>query len=87
MVFPLNILNKSTSVYAVCENIVALQHCAIYAIPLVTLASILQCSITKIMNSLSCLSNNCYESPKKEIVSCAFEHLIHNIKIHNRVKI
>jgi len=54
-VFPLNILNESTSV---CENIVALQYCAICAIPLVTLASILQCSITKIMNSLSYLSNN-----------------------------
>ena len=31
-VFPLNILNKSTSVYTVCENIVALQHCATCAI-------------------------------------------------------
>jgi len=54
-VFPLNILNESTSV---CENIVALQYCAICAIPLFTLASILKCSITKIMNSLFCLSNN-----------------------------
>ena len=29
----------------------------------------------------------CYESPKKEIVFHAFEHLIYNIKIHNGVKI
>jgi len=29
----------------------------------------------------------CYESPKKEIIFCAFEHLIHNIKSYNRVKI
>jgi len=30
---------------------------------------------------------SCYESPKKEIVSHAFEHLIYNIKTYNRVKI
>jgi len=29
----------------------------------------------------------CYESPKKEVISCTFKHLIHNIKIHNGVKI
>jgi len=29
----------------------------------------------------------CYESPKKEIVSCTFEHLIYNIKMHNGAKI
>jgi len=29
----------------------------------------------------------CYESPKKKIVFCVFEHLIHNIKLYNRVKI
>jgi len=29
----------------------------------------------------------CYEGPKKKIVSRAFEHLIHNIKSYNRVKI
>jgi len=32
-------------------------------------------------------STVCYESPKKEIVSCAFEHLIYNIKSYNGVKI
>jgi len=30
---------------------------------------------------------SCYESPKKEVISYTFEHLIHNIKTHNRVKI
>ena len=30
---------------------------------------------------------SCYESPKKEVISHAFEHLIHNIKMHNGVKI
>ena len=29
----------------------------------------------------------CYESSKKEVISHTFEHLIHNIKIHNEVKI
>jgi len=29
----------------------------------------------------------CYKSSKKEIVFCAFEYLIHNIKSYNRVKI
>jgi len=29
----------------------------------------------------------CYESPKKEIVSHAFEYLIYNLKIYNGVKI
>jgi len=29
----------------------------------------------------------CYESPKKGIVSQAFEHLIQNLKTYNRVKI
>jgi len=29
----------------------------------------------------------CYESPKKEVISHTFEHLIYNIKMHNRVKI
>ena len=29
----------------------------------------------------------CYESPKKEVISHAFEYLIHNIKSYNRVKI
>jgi len=29
----------------------------------------------------------CYESPKKEVIFHMFEHLIHNIKTHNRVKI
>jgi len=29
----------------------------------------------------------CYESPKKKIVSHVFEHLIHNIKSYNGVKI
>jgi len=28
-----------------------------------------------------------YESPKKEIVSYAFEYLIYNLKLYNRVKI
>jgi len=28
----------------------------------------------------------CYESPKKEIVSHTFEHLIYNLKTYNRVK-
>ena len=31
-------------------------------------------------------SPECYESPKKKIVSCAFGHLIHNIKTYNGVK-
>jgi len=31
--------------------------------------------------------DNCYESPKKEIVSYVIEHLIHNIKMYNGVKI
>jgi len=30
---------------------------------------------------------DCYESPKKEIISCAFKHLIHNIKLYNKDKI
>jgi len=29
----------------------------------------------------------CYESPRKEIVSYVFEHLIHNIKSYNGVEI
>jgi len=29
----------------------------------------------------------CYESPKKKVISHTFEHLIHNIKTHNGVKI
>ena len=29
----------------------------------------------------------CYESPRKEIVSHAFEHLIYNIKSYNGVEI
>jgi len=29
----------------------------------------------------------CYESPKKEIVSCMFEHLICNLKSYNGVEI
>jgi len=29
----------------------------------------------------------CYKSPKREIVFCMFEHLIHNLKTYNRVKI
>ena len=29
----------------------------------------------------------CYESPKKEISFRAFEHLIQNLKIYNRVEI
>ena len=29
----------------------------------------------------------CYESPKKEVVFHAFEHLIQNLKSYNRVKI
>ena len=33
------------------------------------------------------VKTGCYESPKKEIVSHAFEHLIYNIKTHNGVKI
>ena len=31
--------------------------------------------------------DNCYKSPKKEIVSCMIEHLIYNIKMYNGVKI
>jgi len=38
--------------------------------------------VQKLMHSVYC-----YESPKKEINSHAFEHLIHNIKSYNRVKI
>jgi len=30
---------------------------------------------------------SCYESPKKGIVSQAFEHLIKNLKIYNGVEI
>jgi len=30
---------------------------------------------------------SCYESPKKKVISHTFEHLIHNIKTHNGVKI
>jgi len=29
----------------------------------------------------------CYESPKKKIVFYIFEHLIHNLKMYNKVKI
>jgi len=29
----------------------------------------------------------CYESPKKEIVSYVFKHLIQNLKLYNRVKV
>jgi len=29
----------------------------------------------------------CYETPKREKVSCAFEHLIQNLKSYNGVKI
>ena len=32
-------------------------------------------------------TKECYESPKKGIVSQAFEHLIKNLKIYNRVEI
>jgi len=31
--------------------------------------------------------DSCYESPKKRIVSQAFEHLIQNLKTYNRVEI
>jgi len=29
----------------------------------------------------------CYESPKKELTSCAFEHLIYNLKLYNGIEI
>jgi len=33
------------------------------------------------------ISDYCYKSPKKEIISHAFKHLIHNIKSYNKDKI
>jgi len=30
---------------------------------------------------------SCYESPKQEKVSHAFEHLVQNLKVYNRIKI
>jgi len=33
------------------------------------------------------LEQACYESPKKEMVSHAFKHLIQNLKSYNKIKI
>jgi len=30
---------------------------------------------------------SCYESPKKKLTSCAFEHLIYNLKLYNGIEI
>jgi len=40
-----------------------------------------------LFNSLYATYTTCYESPKKEIISHTFKHLIHNIKSYNKDKI
>ena len=44
-------------------------------------------TIEIIMITLTMLPGLCYESPKKEIVSRTFEHLIYNLKSYNGVEI
>ena len=37
------------------------------------------------MPALSKGGQHCYESPKKELTSRAFEHLIYNLKLYNGI--
>ena len=43
-------------------------------------------SMEKFLGTRNLEGGPCYESPRKEIVSHAFEHLISNIKSYNRNK-
>ena len=43
-------------------------------------------SMEKFLGTRNLEGGPCYESPRKERVSCAFEHLISNIKLYNKNK-
>ena len=44
-------------------------------------------SMEKFLGTRKLGGEPCYESPKKELTSHAFEHLINNLKLYNRIEI